>query len=342
MRPAPMVVLALASWAPAVMVASGADSQPGVSRQREQLQVRVVGDASLEGTWQILQATLDENHEATWATVIVRNATNRDVPRSRLYAEYFDAKGRLCLTAVFTQEEEDGAFGVGEVRELRIPVGQLAPAAAPAEVRVRTLGPTPGPADAVVKLPITITSWNPPGLEKLPGALALAGVADPVVSLALIEVSVGADGKALRARVVGARSPDAADWFRRFAESLSYNTMRPGSFDPQSGVCLVLVRLQQERAASPYAARDDSWVRRYLGETDSREIPPVNELRFIPETWLAGAPADESAPVYQYVSVGTEWCPESFHRVYPSAGVMRLEWYQGPNRPHIIAGPASH
>ena len=322
-----------------------AHAQPGVRLEREQLQLRVVGDASLEGAWQILQATFDEDFRTTRATLVVRNRAAREVLRTRLYGEYFDAAGRLCLTAVFTQEEEDGAFGVGEVRTLMTNVGQVAPATAPVEVRVRSLGPTPGPGDEVVKSPITVTSWSPPGMERLPDSLAPTDSKDPLVSLVLAEVNVSSEGKALRIRMIAARSPDTADWFRGFIENLSYNTVRPGFAEPQSGVCLLLIGLQRNvegGTVAAYAARSDPWIRRYVGGLDSEVIPAVNELRFVPETWLGTALANGSAPGWRYLSVGTDWCPQSFHWVYPSNGTMRLEWFQGPNRPKFTVGPAGH
>jgi len=93
-------------------------------------------------------------------------------------------------------------------------------------------------------------------------------------------------------------------------------------------VLIRLVRDIQGGEVPSSAARNDAWVRGYVGGRDSRAVPVVNELKFVPEIKSRASPANESAPVYEYNSVGTEWCPQSFHWVYPSPGAARIEWYR--------------
>jgi hypothetical protein len=225
------------------------------------LPLRVTSDDGFRRTWRAVSAELRENITATtWGVLEVENTSKAAVGEARFYAEYYDARGRLCLTLAFAGEANDQRnirpIEAGETRLLLSLAAGLSPATTPVEVRLKLISQRPlgrstetVSGERLVRAPVTVTSLSGAPLRlNLNASQRQSQVAD----LILAKIAVDTLGFPASVEVLNISTESVRPWL----EALVQNRFEPASvgfFVETPGTCLLLVRALMEPRSDPVA-----------------------------------------------------------------------------------------
>lgn len=308
------------------------------------LPLRVTSDDGFRRTWRAVSAELRENiTAATWGVLEVENTSQAAVGEARFYAEYYDARGRLCLTLAFAGEansqQNAKPIETGETRELLSLAAGLSPAAKPVEVRLKLVSQRPAghsteivSGERLVRSPVTLMS-----LSGAPQTFNLSSLQrqSQVVDLILAKISVDARGTVESVEVLNVSTDGLREWF---------NTLVRRPFEPVSvgfvetpGTCLLLVRALMEPRSDPVAnsARESAWIKAYTSTFPGNELPIVNEVIFVPSSpsELRTSPPSPSpsstSDLFELVTSGSDWSANIFKLVLeerPGGRVFTRRW----------------
>lgn len=297
------------------------------------LPLRVTSDEAFGRTWRVVSAELRENiTAATWGVLELQNASKTALEEARFYAEYYDARGRRCLTLAFAGEANSQQNGkpieAGETRELLSLAAGLSPAAKPVEVRLKLVSQRPvGHSTEIVSgerfvlSPVTLMS-----LSGAPLTLNLNSLQrqSQVVDLILAKITVDVRGTPESVEVLNVSSDGIREWF----DAVVRQRFEPASigFVETPGTCLLLVRVVMDPSADPSAtsAREAPWIKAYASTFRGNELPTVNEVIFVPSSPVipiaSGAPQPRPSPsqnpdLFDLVFSGSEWSANIFKLV---------------------------
>lgn len=335
-RCAVLATVAGALWSGGVAVRAAAQQRDYPRAAGEGLEM-TAEDPRLQQYWEPLKATLAQDLWTTSGHLQIRSKSAQPPSVARFYAEYYDEKGRWCFSLPFSQDTNldriDGSFLPGQARTL-MSGAQLAPAVKPKSVRLY----------AVSESAATPLGWTPPGIYvpatimsgwvSEPDLVELEGNLDePVIPLALAKATVDKGGTASATQVLAARDRRERDWFATFVAGLRFVPATRGG-TPVVSDTLVLIRAVQESPSVLYwPADDDRWVKQYISELKTDDLPFVNKLYFLPANKLRPGTAPAQANLFEYLSVGTGWGINVLHGVADSGGRMILDWYRGDDHP---------
>ena len=266
----------------------------------------------LQGTvssgWSVVRATVDEGLTGTDLLLCVRNTSGEPKLGPTFYAEYVDAKGRVCFTAILRRRDEcqPSAFlRPGESRTLLGLSFYLFPASIPVTAR---LWPVSGLAQhgevgagrgrPPVEAPATLNSrgftvgrsaWRRVWLGADVAGEGAAPVAD--VLLALLDVSPR--GSVSRLGVLWAADGGVKRWFLSLMRHHGFSPARRGSARV-AGRALVLVRALVSLHCLPQDLTPPSsspQVAAYLRGLAGTRVPPVTVILLLParQTYWNGA-----------------------------------------------------
>jgi len=281
----------------------------------ELLEVRPQG--RLASFWKVHDALLHENFQSTWANVEVENASPVRIEGARFYGDYFDAAGRICFSAAFSQDENDqgltGAFAPGERRTLISLGSSLAPASEPKELRLyliaqRLVGSKQEDVferERLLRVPPTNGGYSvATQTVRLPGGLMDHS---PIVDLALARVTVDEHGHAQQIEILQA-SPSVSELCRAFFGELRFEPASSGDL-AESGTALVLLRAvdyrRKDLESAPFRSGDSPWVQAFVARLQGTEVPTITELLF--------AAARGEPKLFVFASAGSEWSSNIFH-----------------------------
>lgn len=289
--------------------------------------LKVITEGDLAKFWRVGRADLVENFEETRGHVELENLSAKPVPEAALYAEYFDAAGRLCFTMVFSQEQNmqmrEGPLQPGEARTLTCAITSLGPAVQPVEAKFYlawksqvgrytryTTGQTP------VCAPATVGGGFTPRFMSLQIGPELMGSNSALVDLLLARIEVSARGRMEHAEVLHAANEGIRVWFEELGRQLLFF---PASSDAvrEKSSTLVLARaisFTDQFWDKPLILREDPWVKSYIGTRQEDEIPLVNQFLFMPSPTRESCDGREVrlplAPLgyFRLINTQTSWC----------------------------------
>ncbi len=302
----------------------------GPAQEAEVLPLRIAAEVGLSDFWQVTRAEVSERTFGVSERLQVRNASDGDVAGARFYAEYYDAKNRRCLTAVFDLSEnlqgQRGEMRSGETRVLFADTGGLFPGSAPEGVSIRqvaegsVLRPSGERPTFDGYLPVTVAATSRHATDTWQRlCLEQEGIvgSQPLVDLLLAEVDVDATGQVEATRVVEARSPQILSWFSEFAPHLRFRPASGGG-SRESARTLLLLRAMtasMHPGALVPPPRTSMWLRKFVADARGSDVPWVNVLILEPpppETTSSGDARNPAMPLapptcVEYNGIGTEW-----------------------------------
>lgn len=320
-----------ALWALLVCVpplAAGAGQ--GATQEPQALTLKIAPNASLSDSWQVARAEVLEGTLGVSERLQVQNVSGWVVRGARFYAEYYDARQRRCLTALFDLSEglraQTGEVHPGETRILFTDNDGLFPGSQPETVTVRQLpgsavrGPSGEETTFDGYQPATVAATSRHATDTWQrlclGQEAGAG-GPPLLDLLLAEADIDAAGHVGAMRVVDARTAQVASWFSEFAPHLRF---RPASDrgSPQGARTLLLLRAvtaSMHLGALVPSPRSSAWVRELIEHAHDSDVPWVNVLLLEPpppettsSTASAAAAVLLAAPFcLEYEGRGTGW-----------------------------------
>ncbi len=320
--------------------------------------LKVVAEESVMGPWRVTGADISEDAVGVETHLEVLNSSGKGTAAGRFYAEYYDARHRRCLTAVFdlrkNREKRAGEMRPGEARTLISVTYELFPASEPTTVRVYRISETPLPLPSgfgrtpSVSRPITIgaislkatASWYHLCLDQGTSAGAPA-----VLDLLIALVDVDGAGQAAEISVLSARNPEIQAWFREFAPHLRFLPGTEGGH-PQAGKTLLLVRAMMpwmHPGVFPNPPRESDWVRDYTENTDNSDVSVINVVpldrplkQATSESQTVNPQVSTAPPLcFDYYGTGTEWSLGTSDGDEPAARGSAISC--GPNRRSLAA-----
>ena len=307
-------------------ILAGQDA-PRVGPASVRIDVDVMANPS-EGQklWRASRAWLEQTFQHTEGYVRVTNASAITFNSARFYAEYYDDAGRLCLTLVFVQDKNldgiRGPFYPGETRRLTAQAN-VSPAVRPRKVRLWFLGEAGAaqPPQTEVIAPVTIRSGTISKLGRLEGIRLSEQPNQPLLPFALVDTTSDSRGKATTLNVVAAWDDASRRWARELVSRLRF-APATHNWEPRGARTLILIRvfrLHPPRAIPAAPAFEDPWVQAYLAANEGKSDPPIVNLLNL---W-----SEDGSDMFEYFSIGTDWCPNVFRWVYdPILGDFRREW----------------
>ena len=276
--------------------------------------------------WRASRAWLEQTFQNTGGYVRVTNASAITFNSARFYAEYYDDAGRLCFTLVFVQDKNldgiRGPFYPGDTRRLAAQ-GSVSPAVRPRKVRLWFLGEAGAPRSPQTEViaPVTIRSGTISKLGRLEDIRLSEQPNQPLLPVALVDATSDSRGKATTLNVVAAWDDASRRWARELASRLRFAPATRND-EPRGARTLILIRvfgLHPSRAITAAPAFEDPWVQAYLAASDGKSDPPIVNLLLL---WN-----EDGSDMFDYFSIGTDWCLDVFRWVYdPILGVSRREW----------------
>lgn len=273
--------------------------------------------------WRASRAWLEQTFQNTGGYVRVTNASAITFNSARFYAEYYDDAGRLCFTLVFVQDKNldgiRGPFHPGDTRRLAA-YASVSPAVRPRKVRLWFLGEADAPLSpqAEVIAPVTIRSGT---IGELEGIRLSEQPNQPLMPFALVEATSDSRGKATTLNVVAAWDDASRRWAGELAARLRFAPATQND-EPMGARTLILIRVLRRRPprAIPGApAFENPWVQTYLAASDGKSGPPIVNLLHL---W-----SEDGSDMFDYFSIGTDWCLSVFRWVYdPIRRDSRREW----------------
>ena len=279
--------------------------------------------------WSVSEASLNGAFESVDLELSITNRSSGPFDGAHFYGRFYDDAGRLCFTAVFSQDvsygEIAGPFLPGQTRVLNS-IARVAPVVRPKKLELWFLDPSssrrPNPEVAV---PPTVDDG-----ARAPGAPPVKETGQRVGSLALLGGTVDAHGRAASINVVASADPATAEWAARLVSSLRFEPAAMGDTPADSVTTLFLIRsldLGLEGAITAAApVWDDAWVQSYLETLAGRPELPVVQMLEVRRMSTAGA--------YEYFDVGTDWCSDVLRFVPNASGYGTHREWAAPLKPH--------
>ncbi len=305
--------------------------------------LRVSPHGELTRFWQVLQAGLREDADATTGYLEVQNISGATVDGAIFYVEYFDARGRFCFSLAFAQATNTAAKGPiapAEVRELYSSGSGLFTASEPKEARIYLVrqstseqADSPLNWDVSFGAPVTLSGGVRSEASELQLGPELALAKGPFLDLVLAKVSVDEKGFADRVDVLNTASKQVGSWFLDFARrQLTLYPATDGA-QPKPDQALILVRVilsEEGLPGSPFLPRMSPWVKSYVARLTGTEVPFVTGVVFARPTgkvnlagsheWVERLPAPLGA--FELRLLGSYWSEPAFG------------WVSDPSMPH--------
>jgi hypothetical protein len=287
-----------------------------------------VAQSGVTKPWDVRHAWLEQIFDMSYGHVRVTNTSSSGFRWALFYGEYYDERGRLCFTLPFSQNQnrqgKSGPVAPGETVVLTS-LASMAPAVRPATMSLQFIKDADPAVPSLVDVPIPATVASAGSDPPAPIHLRLSN-GQLLVPIALIEARTAATNvnaaTPLRFRVVAARDAEAIRWASaEFAPKLRFESARRAG-QPIAETVLILIRAVQLRDGERVPETppfDDPWVRGYVANVGpTSNVPPVHLL------WLRRQ-ADTDA--FEWVSVGSDWGINLFHRVFdPDHHRTHREW----------------
>jgi len=291
--------------------------------------------------WKVLAADLVQEFDATTGSLKLENNSDQILDNVALYAEYYDAVGRLSFSLVFSQAtnlgDDQTPIAPGMSRTLYSKARGMIPASTPTQVRTYVVGQTalnqnPAPNDMVsLKIPATLGGSLPSDFEslQLPAPLILAK--GPVLDLLLAKLSIDERGKVAESHVLHSADPEIESWFNAFVRVLNFYPATLNSVPIASDALISVQAVVSKGVTSEsYVA---PWIRAYAASSADNEIPPATRIVFgLPaETIQSGSNSEyvarPPAPAgkLEIWNVGSDW------------SVTAYKWVKDESMPRHLA-----
>jgi hypothetical protein len=257
------------------------------------LPIRIRADSEVSVRWKLSHAELRESVIGVWGTLGVENVAPLSMNWARFYAEYFDNTGRICFTLVFASqanaehlERDYRPTRSGEMRELLSLASDLGPAVEPVEVRVRLIQDRPeseplqGTAgNAPIRSPVLINSTAPEPTVRL--KLDEFQRSQAMVDMILSKLRVGPNGNLEDVEILQASNPEVRRWFLQLVYQSRLAKPAASGLTNISSTALLLIRIPNDvvhAQAQQLLPRYSNWVKSYIRNVPSKDIPPITQL----------------------------------------------------------------
>jgi hypothetical protein len=302
----------------------------------EKKPVRVTVQGELSSYWGVSEAGFREESTGTGGYLKIKNISQVSLRDAIFYGEYFDVKGRLCFSLVFSQGEND-LVGVGESRDIDSIGSGLLLAAEPEEMKLYLvqvgLPNQPNPLrkwSVSIRAPVTVEGEANSKLQLGPEVTSRQ---EPFLDLMLARVTVDESGQVKSVTVLEHTKSQIEPWFRDFVKRQAEFFPATVHDAPQLGDALILIRviLRGKEVPGIFASpRTTLWVKSYVDAIIGGEVPPLT-------TFVFTRPATKVKPMSSSDFVDTPPWPPGLFELAVGASYWSgpaVQWVFDPAMPH--------
>ncbi len=290
-----LAILLVAAAAPAAAQSRAPRGGLGVVRVFSELPLVATPRGNIERYWKLADARFEERVGAAGGTIEATNVSGVTLRGPLFYAEYLDARGRVCFTLVlysWRTGSPGGPVGPGQTTRMFGLAPTLFPASRPVAVRVRLLRqdcPSPDCSmdrgDAPLRVPVAPLDGipGPPDTARLQLLEAHSAASGPILDLLLAEITVGRSGSVSRVSLLLESDPAVGPWFRELVPLLKlYPAMDGGVRQQASTLVLVRAVLSSDGiGAERFAPRMRPWVVAVTRQLRGPVLPQVLQILLV-------------------------------------------------------------